>query len=272
MNGKARRQKGFTLIELLVVIAIIALLLAILGPSLGKAKQQAQTVVCKSNLHQWNIVFKMYTGDHNDKFHTGWGGSAAKSQWWMDSAREYYGDVDKIRCCPTATHPQWNRDGSEGSGYDKRPFMAWGIDDGSFLSKGDYGSYGINGWILDRTAEAAGSGAKLYWRKSTVPGASQIPLMTDAQWIDAWPQPGDDPPIRENLPWGDPSHFSRICQNRHDKRQNVLFLDGSTETVGLKELWTLKWHREYNRAGVHTLAGGATSASWPLWMRHFKDY
>ena len=66
--------KGFTLIELLVVIAIIALLLSILGPSLGKAKQQAQTVVCKSNLHQWNIVFKMYTGDHNDKFHTGWGG------------------------------------------------------------------------------------------------------------------------------------------------------------------------------------------------------
>ncbi len=268
-----RPLRAFTLIELLVVIAIIALLLSVLLPSLRKAKQQAQTVICKSNLHQWNMVFKMYTDDHNDKFHSGWGGSAALSQWWMDSARQYYGDVDKIRCCPTATRPQWNLDGSRGPGYDRRPFMAWGIDDGGFLRRGDYGSYGINGWILNRTAAAAGGGsAALYWRKSTVEGASQIPLLTDAQWIDAWPQPDHGPPGSEDLPWRPPSHFSRICQNRHNERQNVLYLDGSVETVGLKQLWTLKWHRNYNRAGRYTQAGGVTPADWYLWMRYFKDY
>jgi len=267
-----KKCRGFTLIELLVVIAIIALLLSILGPSLIKAKLQAKTVICKSNLHQWNIVFKMYTGDHNDKFHSGWEGSPQESHWWMDVARDYYGDVGKIRCCPEATRPQWNRDGSPGSGYDKRPFMAWGIDDGSFLHKDDFGSYGINGWIPDRSAAAAGNDAKLYWRKTTVQGASRIPLMTDAQWIDAWPQPSDAPPILEDLPWGDPSHFSRICQNRHDKMQNVLFLDGSVETVGLKQLWTLQWHREYNIGGPWTIAGGVQPSNWPEWMRYFKDY
>ena len=61
-------KSAFTLIELLVVIAIIALLLAILGPSLTKAKQQAETVMCRSNLKQWGIIFKMYANEHNGMF------------------------------------------------------------------------------------------------------------------------------------------------------------------------------------------------------------
>lgn len=275
----ARRPlHGFTLIELLVVIAIIALLLSVLLPALKKAKQQTRTVICKSNLHQWHMVFKMYTQDHNDSFHSGWANNGPESNWWMDAALTYYGDVDEIRCCPTATKPIYsivNNVRVTGPGDGRQPFAAWGAD--PWLN-GHFGSYGINGWVqnpADIKIQNLGISAaqlKKYWKKMTAKGASEVPVLTDAQWIDFWPNSGDAPPTSESQTWGGNSNFVRIVQNRHNERQNVVFMDGNVRTVGLKELWTLKWHTDYNRAGTYTQAGGATSASWPLWMMYFKDY
>jgi prepilin-type N-terminal cleavage/methylation domain-containing protein len=58
-----KRRFGFTLIELLVVISIIAILMAILLPSLRRVKEQARRVVCQNNLYQGSAVVFMYAGD-----------------------------------------------------------------------------------------------------------------------------------------------------------------------------------------------------------------
>lgn len=58
-----RRYNGFTLIELLVVIGIISILMAILLPAMGKAKEQSQRVKCLSNLRQIGTGFLLYTQD-----------------------------------------------------------------------------------------------------------------------------------------------------------------------------------------------------------------
>ena len=60
--------RAFTLIELLVVISIIAVLLAILMPSLQKARERTKRTVCASNLHQSFIALIMYSNDYDTKY------------------------------------------------------------------------------------------------------------------------------------------------------------------------------------------------------------
>ena len=64
----------------------------------------------------------------------------------------------------------------------------------------------------------------------------------------------------------------RFFINRHDGYVNGLFMDWSVRRVGLKELWTLKWHRQFETNGPWTKAGGARSEDWLQWMKRFKDY
>jgi prepilin-type N-terminal cleavage/methylation domain-containing protein/prepilin-type processing-associated H-X9-DG protein len=95
------RKCGFTVIELLVVIAIIALLMAILFPSLNMARSQARTAVCGSNQHQVALAFGVYLQENkslpygfNDRGlgvtmspppggYAG-GGSDKKGWWWFN--------------------------------------------------------------------------------------------------------------------------------------------------------------------------------------------
>jgi prepilin-type N-terminal cleavage/methylation domain-containing protein/prepilin-type processing-associated H-X9-DG protein len=61
-----RPARGFTLVELLVVIGIIALLISILMPALGRARDQANKIKCMSNLRQVMIGFMGYANANRD--------------------------------------------------------------------------------------------------------------------------------------------------------------------------------------------------------------
>ena len=63
-----RQRNAFTLIELLVVVAIIALLVAILLPSLSAARAEGERVVCMSNCKQWAYAFWHYCNDNDGDF------------------------------------------------------------------------------------------------------------------------------------------------------------------------------------------------------------
>jgi prepilin-type N-terminal cleavage/methylation domain-containing protein/prepilin-type processing-associated H-X9-DG protein len=62
------RRKAFTLVELLVVIGIIAVLIAILLPVLGRAREQSHRIKCLSNLRQLGTAFMMYVNENHGTF------------------------------------------------------------------------------------------------------------------------------------------------------------------------------------------------------------
>jgi prepilin-type N-terminal cleavage/methylation domain-containing protein len=79
---KNRSGAGFTLVELLVVIGIIAVLISILLPSLTRARRQAETVQCQSNLRQVGLALLMYADEN--------GGFLFPTSMGWDTQQVYY--------------------------------------------------------------------------------------------------------------------------------------------------------------------------------------
>jgi prepilin-type N-terminal cleavage/methylation domain-containing protein/prepilin-type processing-associated H-X9-DG protein len=101
-------------------------------------------------------------------------------------------------------------------------------------------------------------------------GHARVPLLLDS--------PGPSYPIFSEItapPPREPDPYRNSgepCINRHSGTINGLFLDWSVASIGLKQLWTLKWYPAYDINGRWTKAGGVKPEDWPKWMRKFKDY
>ena len=85
ISASRQRVIGFTLIELLVVIAIIAILVALLLPSISAAKSKASGVQCLSNNRQLAVAWRMYVDDSNDRLPSAKGGPHA----WITGDLDY---------------------------------------------------------------------------------------------------------------------------------------------------------------------------------------
>ena len=293
-----RKRRGFTLIEVLVVIAVVALLMAVLLPTLQRVKRQAKAVACQSNLKQWSTIFAMYIGDSDGVLPRQKYYSLATPEHWMYALREHAGGSEGISCCPMATKPanETNQRTSDMStlirqnaaGIAGGTFTAWGKlgfrIEGSFTPN-YYGSYGMNNWLAIPRQGASfvigcGRGMRAheesFWLTANVGGQADIPTFLDAWWWCGWVKDTDTPPKyegdRSSFPCGCTNSMHRFCIDRHDGYVNSAFLDSSVRKVGLKQLWTLKWYRRFNVGNSWTKAGRVGAQDWPEWMRSFRDY
>jgi prepilin-type N-terminal cleavage/methylation domain-containing protein/prepilin-type processing-associated H-X9-DG protein len=268
-------KKAFTLIELLVVIAIIALLMAILVPSLSKVKRKAEEIVCRSNLKQWTLVFSLYAQDNEESFPQNIAGDGInwENAWVLGGLVQYYEDMD-LRDCPSTKDLDRTPSNANMGGT----FTQWGpfsesIDGQAWYDSYAKGSFGFNNWVSDPPAWA-----DTFWglpssnavRKTHARGAYMIPVVFDAVWVDITPWESDLAPSNDehetdvyDADW-DTNSMKYMCIDRHSGGINMAFVDWNVRHVGIKELWQLKWHKNWEMCQPQN--------AWPDWTDKYKDY
>ncbi len=278
------RRRGFTLIELLVVIAIIALLMGILMPALSRVKKQARSVACQALLKQWGTIWSMYCDENDGRFpeagDLGW-----KRGTWVIAFRPQYRTRSKVLLCPSASKRRPTGTASNVAYGDSTHTYIMGS--GGIFDAREEASYGGNNWLYYGHGSGAIQGRPIRWnwKQKDVGQAFRIPVFADTMWRGggpcyrtsetAAPSRGFNritPPQFDGQWLGAGYEMMHFVLSRHQTGINMLFMDWTVRSVGLKELWTFKWHREYPINGLWTKAGGIQPSDWPAWMRSFKDY
>jgi prepilin-type N-terminal cleavage/methylation domain-containing protein len=241
-----RSSKGFTLIELLVVISIIALLVAILLPSLGKAREAAKFTVCKAHEHQVGLALLTYASDNKARIvpgdcwnsMTAWSGNWNQPQWGNTDAVNL-GHLLKSGHLPLATGlshvlfcPSNKRDGyhidpaETAQGYTRTYEGAWG----KYPGKG--GITNNIAWDCDyefRDSMDGGWGTSGDWgswlRKGLNKGASLEKIASHAIVADIWSGWNNRHKLLYNVLFGDASvriqddrRYKANLQNRTDPK------------------------------------------------------
>jgi prepilin-type N-terminal cleavage/methylation domain-containing protein/prepilin-type processing-associated H-X9-DG protein len=208
---------GFTLIELLVVIAIIAILAALLLPSLARSKNSAQRIKCVGNLRQLGIAAQMYWDDNSGKAFRYGGASASNIYWfgWLEPGSEGTREFDATQ---GALFPYF-----KGRGVEICPSLNYAASNFKLKAKGAAYGYGYNLHLSAPTTKPAINIFKL-----TRP--TQITLLADAAQVNTFQAPASPSnPMLVEFYYVTNSPFERTAHFRHSKKANVVFCDGHVD-------------------------------------------
>jgi hypothetical protein len=189
--------------------------------------------------------------------------------WWYD----YYipRQIKGIRFCPAAKEIA-NPTGQNNTQAWGGKSLSWGrLGTIDTIDYDLYGSYGLahsgrGGYYAPSVWEMATN----VWKTTVLKSPHYAPLWFDCGSPILWFDDQVSPPSSESFLVT--NHVGSCVIDRHHGYINILFMDFSVRKVGLKGLWTLKWHPDFNTAGPWTTAGGVQPEDWPEWMRKLKDY
>lgn len=282
ISARRERRMGISIVEVMVVIAIVAVLAALLLPSVARGKASARKAQCVSHLKQWGITWNVFTSDNNGFFSDGQDAGFPRGEWVWALADQYTREPDMLMC-PEATMrrrrmPNANvkevrirldspiADSTAFGGprtvYDFPANPRIVPAPGRFW----FASYGQNNWAYNiRHDSLQGRLAPFHWRQMDINwDTSQVPLFADAMWRGGGPDHAIPEKFQTPASHGrwdgvgaESQHFAIM---RHGKGVNILYFDGSVRpTTSPKEIWKLKWHNAYNTEAWRT-------NGFPAWM------
>jgi len=213
---------AFTLIELLVVIAIIAILASLLLPALGRAKSAARRTACMSNFKQWGLALNLYH-DENEQFlpRESFGSGTVLNNWAQvsDPANNdvWYNAIPPMMSFQRAA----DYASRKAEFYEKQSFFhcAAARYPANYLGINPLFSMSMNSKLIEAPATTI--------RVTTVQRPSETVMFLEN--LLQGEKPVDPTQPTDNL--GQPSSYASRFVARHEKKGNLVFLDGHAETL-----------------------------------------
>ncbi|MHC4457896.1 MAG: hypothetical protein ACYS0I_12580 [Planctomycetota bacterium] len=284
--------------------------MAVLMPTLTEVKNQAKDAMCKQALHHWGIIFDMYSGDYDGKTVPAFFTAQKPSRYnygedenyrlagfvpergqfyehmWPVLLFPYFRTLDMCMCPATSRTWEdgiftgsltgwsfkWLQEYAEGEYYDY-----YGPP---VLPDYAYGSYGKNSQCSSEMSwEGREPEDAINFPTVYVKEGHRIPYFGDCQFMGVlWQDPTDDVPPYEDHWFMEPGvegESQRWFIARHGLSINLLFLDMAVRKVGLKQLFLLKWHRDWDKDAEQNPPPDPYDPDpevWPQWMRRSKIY